>query len=93
MQFFCGMHGQAQRSGRSISSWSALYRASGLTSRQITCEGLVGNEVIGHLFSPQLDRGLAIGQGISLGKEVAHELVMVGDNLALHNMAKHAQSG
>lgn len=57
----------------------------------LACERLVRNEVVRHILSPQLDRGLAIGQGVGLGKEVAHELVVVGDNLALHIISIHAQ--
>ncbi len=55
------------------------------------CEGLVRNEVVWDVLSPQLYGRLAVGQCISLGEEVAHELIVVGHHLALHAMTPFQQ--
>ena len=51
--------------------------------RPVACERLVGHQILRHLLRAQLHLGLAIGQRIGLGKEVAHELVVVAHNLIL----------
>ena len=48
-----------------------------LCTGRLACEGLVGNEVVWHILSSQLDWSFAVGQRVRLGKEVAHELVVV----------------
>lgn len=49
----------------------------------VACEGLVRDQVVWHILGAQLHCRLALGQGISLCKEVAHELIVIGYNLAL----------
>ena len=48
-------------------------------------EGLVGDEVVGHLLRAQLDGRLASRQRIGLRKEVAHQLVVVAHHLSLRS--------
>lgn len=49
----------------------------------VASEGLVGNEVVRYVLSAQLHSSLALGQGICLCEEIAHELVVVGHHFSL----------
>mmetsp|Transcript_8143 Transcript_8143/g.20571 ORF Transcript_8143/g.20571 Transcript_8143/m.20571 type:complete len:488 (-) Transcript_8143:580-2043(-) len=51
--------------------------------RAVAGEGLVGDEVVGDALSAQLHGALAHRQCVGLREEVAHQLVVVGHDLAL----------
>ncbi len=72
------IHGQDLPRGVSVQRWEQDAEGGAVPT-----EGLVGDEVVRHILRAQLDGGLALGQGIGLCKEVAHQLVVVGHHLAL----------
>ena len=47
----------------------------------------VGHQEVGHVVGTQLCGALAVGERVGLGEEVAHQLVVVGHDLALQGKA------
>jgi len=72
------VHGQDLASGVCVQLWQQNAEGGSVAS-----ESLVRNEVVWNVLSPQLHSCLACRQGICLCKEVAHQLIVVGHDLAL----------
>ena len=72
--------------GQNLASCEGVeLREENAEGRPVACEGLVRNEMVWHVLSTKLHSRLALGQGVSLCKEVAHELIVVGDHLTLQS--------
>ena len=72
------VHGQNLASGVSIQLWQQNAEGGSVAG-----EGLVRDEVVWNVLSPQLQSRLACRQGICLCEEVAHQLIVVRHHLAL----------
>ena len=81
------IHGQDLASGVSVQLWQQNAEGGSIAS-----EGLVRDEVVWNVLSPQLHSCLACRQGICLCKEVAHQLIVVGHHLSLQVTSSINQS-
>ena len=72
------VHGQNLASGVSIQLWQQNAEGGSVAG-----EGLVRDEVVWNVLSPQLQSRLACRQGICLCEEVAHQLIVVRHHLTL----------